>query len=330
MLNKNTYYCILILFISVSICIQCENPKNSEIFKNFAIKDTASISKFRISNTEGDEILITRDNSSRTWMIAGSDFKASQPSVNLLMETFYRIRVKQEVPKSAFNTVINRLSVRHKKVDIFLDGDLPYKSWYIGSPTQDHTGTYMLLELDDEKGGKPYITYKPGMYGTLDVRFFTDWKAWRSPRIFSYKNPKSVQKITTNFYQNHNETYTISNSNNNVVLLNFKNEKIKKYDSSQVKHYLTHFNNISYNKIMFENQNIMDSIFNSDPFISFNLLDVYNQSTYVDFWRIKDENAPNGWDAEYGYIRVNNNNELLRAQYFNWEILFKPLSFFTR
>ena len=44
----------------------------------------------------------------------------------------------------------------------------------------------------------------------------------------------------------------------------------------------------------------------------------------------KDENTSTGWDVEYGYIRVNNNNELLRAQYFNWEILFKPLSFFAK
>ena len=47
-------------------------------------------------------------------------------------------------------------------------------------------------------------------------------------------------------------------------------------------------------------------------------------------WKIKDIDSSTGWDAEHGYIRVNKNNELLRAQYFNWEILFKPLSFYTR
>ena len=80
---------------------------------------------------------------------------------------------------------------------------------------------------------------------------------------------------------------------------------------------------------MFENQKVIDSIFNSSPFIAFELKDVNNKTTKVDFWKIKDENSPNGWDPEYGYIRVNNNNELLRVQYFNWEILFKPLSFYS-
>ena len=53
---------------------------------------------------------------------------------------------------------------------------------------------------------------------------------------------------------------------------------------------------------------------------------IMEQEGVIDFWRIKDENTSTGWDVEYGYIRVNDNNELLRAQYFNWEILFKDLS----
>ena len=207
---------------------------------------------------------------------------------------------------------------------------MPFKTWYIGSPTQDHTGTYMLLQLGQDKGKKPYVTYKPGMYGTLEVRFFTDWKAWRSPRIFDYKDPKKIYKISTTFLNNEKESYTINFQNNNLELYNFKNQKLIKYDSSQVKHYLTHFNTISYNKIMFENQKVIDSIFNSSPFIAFELIDFKNKVTKVDFWKIKVQNTVTGWDPEYGYIRVNNNNELLRVQYFNWEILFKPLSYFTR
>ena len=76
---------------------------------------------------------------------------------------------------------------------------LPFKTWYIGSPTQDHTGTYMLLQLGQDKSSKPYVTYKPGMYGTLEVRFFTDWKAWRSPRIFDYKILKKFIKFPQPF-----------------------------------------------------------------------------------------------------------------------------------
>tara|TARA_B100001057_G_C22795612_1_gene929496 strand:+ start:126 stop:1118 length:993 start_codon:yes stop_codon:yes gene_type:complete len=329
MLSKKIIPFLIISILCYFSIVNCTNNHQNNDFKDFSIKDTASITKFRISDTEGNTITINRDNNSKIWMIDGTDFRASKPTVDLIMETFYRIRVKQDVANSALNTVINRLSVRHKKVEIFLKEDSPYKSWYIGSPTQDHTGTYMLLEIGENKSSKPYVTYKPGMYGTLEVRFFTDWKGWRSPRVFDYVNPKNIQKISTNFIGNEKESYTITYENDSLNFYDNDNNLVTDYNEIQVKHYLTHFNNISYNKIIFEKQIIIDSIFNSNRFVSFELKDVNNNIKKVDFWRIKDENSPNGWDPEYGYIRVNNNNELLRAQYFNWEILFKPLSFFT-
>ena len=171
MLTKEIISYLFIPILCYFSLVNCSSNYNNNELKDFAIKDTASISKFRISDTEGNTITINRDNKSKIWMIDGTDFNASKPTVDLLMETFYRIRVKQDVANSAFNTVINRLSVRHKKVEIFLNEDTPYKSWYIGSPTQDHMGTYMLLEIGEDKSSKPYVTYKPGMYGTLEVRF---------------------------------------------------------------------------------------------------------------------------------------------------------------
>ena len=187
----------------------------------------------------------------------------------------------------------------------------------------------MLLEIGEDKSSKPYVTYKPGMYGTLEVRFFTDWKAWRSLEFLIMPIQKVFKKYLLILLEMKKRLYHYY-KNDSLNFYNYNNNLVKDYNKIQVKHYLTHFHNISYNKIIFEKQIVIDSIFNSNRFVSFELKDVNNKTTKVDFWRIKDENSPNGWDPEYGYIRVNNNNELLRAQYFNWEILFKPLSFFTR
>ncbi len=308
----------------------CNNGSSYYDLKDFAVKDTSQIIKFKISDTEDNSIVISRKNNSGKWEIEGSNFTANKSSVDLLMETFYRIRVKQDVPNSAFNTVINRLSVRHKKVEIYFEKEKVFKTWFIGSPTQDHLGTYMLLQNGEKKSSKPYITYKPGMYGSLDVRFFTDWKGWRSPKVFNYPNPKKIKNVSVNFSDKPNDSYTITYKNDTIKLYDVNNKELRNYDSIQVKHYLSHFENISYNKIMFEKQNVMDSIFENKAHYYFELRDFTDKVTKVEFWKIKDENSSTGWDAEHGYIRVNKNNELLRAQYFNWEILFKPLSFYTR
>ena len=80
---------------------------------------------------------------------------------------------------------------------------------------------------------------------------------------------------------------------------------------------------------MFVDPTFRDSIFSSEPYIDISLLNSKKETIYVQFWRIKNVESSTNWDKEYGFIRVNGDDELLRAQYFNWDIIFKPLSFFT-
>ena len=116
---KVTFYGLLI-----SSLFSCNNKNSYYDLKDFAIKDTSKIIKFKISDTENNSIVISRNVNSNKWVLEGSKYTANKSSVDLLMETFYRIRVKQDVPKSALNTVINRLSVRHKKVEVFFENEL--------------------------------------------------------------------------------------------------------------------------------------------------------------------------------------------------------------
>ena len=330
-MHSNNPFCRILFFVLVvSFLHSCSGDQDQYDFTDFAVKDTASIKKFKISDNENNHIVISRNNENQKWLIEGTNHQANKASVDLLMETFYRIRVKQDVPNSAFNTVINRLSVRHKKVELYNGNDKPFKTWYIGSPTQDHQGTYMLLQNEDLKSSKPYITYKPGMYGSLDVRFFTDSIIWRSSKVFHYPNSNVIKKIRVGLNTRPNESYTIERKNNTVYLYDNNNEIVSNYDSSQVRHYLTHYNKINYNKIMLINDNIKDSIFSQTPHTTFELTDINNKIINVEFWNILDNNSETGWDKEYGFIRINKNQELLRVQFFSWEILFKPLSYYKR
>lgn len=325
---------ILSILTIITLCLilntSCSNNKSHYELKDFSIKDTASITSFRISNTENKTIEITRKNKDKTWVIGGTSYNASKASVELLMETFYRIRVKQNVPNSALNTIFNRLSVRYKKVEIFTDTDFPIKTWYIGSPTQDHLGTYMLLQQGDIKSDVPYITYKPGMYGSLDVRFFTGIENWRSTKVFDYSNANDILSVKVQFKNDPENSYSIKRENEKVLLKDNFNKLLNNYDTIQVKHYLTHFNKINYNKNMMFKKEIRDSLLSIAPDYYFELHDNKDVSKIINLWKIKDENSETGWDKEYGVININHSKELLRVQFFNWDILFKPLSYFKK
>ncbi len=298
---------------------------------DFAFKDTANIKKVKISDTENNEITISRNRDDKKWRINNSDYLANSFNINLILETFYTARVKRDVEKNGIKETLKRLSVRHKKIEIFTDNlSEPIKTWYIGTSNKDHVGNYMLLQNKKQKSSVPYVVYKPGFNGILDVRFFTNWKDWRSHEVFNYPNSRFISSINTIFNENPLESYSIKNNNKDVDIYNNKNESLDGYNLIQVKHYLTHFHNINYNEIVFKDSSYIDSVFNSIPHIEFKLEDINNKNTHVRLWKIKNELSETGWDKEYAYIKINEEYELLKVQYFSWDILCKPLSYFQK
>ncbi len=317
---------------------RCDLINNSaETESDFSIKDTANIIKFKISDTENNSITISRNNEQKSWMIEGSDYLAQQNNVELILETFYRIRIKQDVPEKGVENVLTNIAVRHKKIEIFMKGDEnPIKTWYIGSPTKDHLGTNMLLQNGTIKNKVPYITYKPGVNGTLDTRFFTSWVDWRGSGVFNYADTREISKIQIEFPQDPIESYTILRNNDaSVSLLGSNKMNISFFDSVQVKHYFTHYHKIHYNKIVFEESLYIDSVFSSNTYLKIYVTDKNNEITLAEIWKIKmpigtvdDNGTPINYDPSYGYLRVNGVRELLRIQYLSWDLLFKPLSYY--
>ncbi len=326
-------YYPLILVAIVLLFASCTSSSSNALTEwkeqsDFAVKDTAAIDRFTISDTENNSITISRKEDGKTWKIEGSNFDAQVASVNLILETFFRIRVKRDVPSSALNNVLSSLSARSKKIEIYQNNEQePFKTWYVGGATQDHEGTFMLLQNKDKLSPVPFVMYKPGIYASMDVRFFTSWIDWRASYVFKYPDTRDIESIKVDFLQDSISSYLVSRTKNGVKLYNGENENIEDFDSIQVKHYFSHYKKIHYNRIVQKKKEFIDSVFNSMPFYSITLKDKNNEITSVELWKIKSMDK---WDPEYGYIRVNSNNELLRVQYYSWDILFKPLSYFLK
>jgi len=329
---------LLLILGNTSCDVLNEDPENDPE-SDFAVKDTAHISKFRISDTQGNSITITRKNKDKKWMIEGTEYGAQPNNVKLIMETFYRIRVKQDIPEKGIKNQIVKLSVQHKKVEVFKKGsNSPVKTWYIGGATQDHTGTYMLLQNGKKKSSIPFIMYKPGFYGTLDVRFFTGIVNWRASDVYNYSNPMHIESIKVTFKEDPDQSYTvIRNKDQSVTLMNSIGQKVTLFDSIQVKHYFTHFNKVHFNKVVQESSVYADSVYSNSPTYSIKLNDIHGNSTLSEIWKIKyPTNITTSigkiieYNPDYGYLRLNKGKELLRIQYQNWELLFKPISFFIR
>ena len=320
--------------IVAGLFLTCCNSSSSDALSewkeqsDFAVKDTAAIDRFTISDTENNSITISRKEDGKTWKIEGSDYDAQVGSVNLLLETFYRIRVKRDVPERRVEHVLSSLSARAKKVEIFTKHQSkPEKIWFVGGSTQDREGTFMLLQTNDNLSPVPFVMYKPGIYASMDVRFFTSWVDWRASHVFKYPDIRDISSIQVDFLMDTSNSYKIKRAGSDVSLFNGSNEKIEYFDTIQAKHYFSHYKKIHYNRIILKQQDFLDSVFNSACHYNITLIDKNNKSTFVELWKIKSNED---WDPEYGYIRVDGKNELLRIQFYSWDILFKPLSYFIK
>ena len=106
-------------------------------------------------------------------------YKARHDALQLLLKTFRRAAIQGPVADKAQPNVIRQMSSRGKKVEIYLGGEEPAKTWYVGTATPSHTGTYMVLETPEGRGEKPYVVHMEGFTGFLSTRFFTSEREWR-------------------------------------------------------------------------------------------------------------------------------------------------------
>ena len=116
---KITLNIIILIALTTSLFSSCKSPTSDVDLKDFSIRDTANVYRFTITTNNADSITLSRMNENKVWMIENPNYKANMSNINLIMETFYRIQIKQPVSKNAEKNVIKRLAVSNKRVDIY-------------------------------------------------------------------------------------------------------------------------------------------------------------------------------------------------------------------
>lgn len=179
---------------------------------DFAISDTASVDRIFIAEKQGNTIdlrRIAKAGGGTEWTVNG--LRATQVNVSLLLKTFIRIEVESPVPKSAEASVLKVMSSTARKVEIYQGGKEPSKIWWVGHATQDHFGTYMLLEEPGVgKSSSPFIMGVAGFTGILPPRFHTRIDEWRNTEVTTYPDLTQVKKIQVDQPSTPDQSFTLT------------------------------------------------------------------------------------------------------------------------
>jgi hypothetical protein len=251
--NLRLLFILIILAAAAGVAYYFNSNKETVVnqeFSEFAVQDTSTITKIFIADYNNQTILLERNTDDPHWTLNG-EFRARYDAVKLLLETFERIGVKGPVPISARENVIKMISSTAVKVEIYQSDELS-KVYYIGSCTQDHVGTYMVLEtVDGDRSPDPFITHMSGFTGCLRQRFFTGEEDWRYTGVFAYPNLEfSKIEVLHNYEPERSFEIQFAGENDIKLYSRISGGYISEFDTLAVKDYM-----LMYKKRHFESFN---------------------------------------------------------------------------
>ena len=347
-MKKNLILLIALLIVGAVAWFFYQNSGTSSIkdepLANFAIDDTASVNKIIITDHDGNVAKLERIPGRRLWQL-NDQYPAREDAVNLLLETFKRIRIRGNVSDNARENMMKLMVTNSKKVEIYTGGNEPTKIYYVGIPTPDHTGTHMLLEIPGEgRSTEPYITHMEGFSGFLSTRFFTDPYEWRYTGVFNYPE---LDFHTVSIENNLDPSSSIAveyRGGNDIRLYENYNQSnnsfgnaIPNFDTLAIKNFLLLFKKMhveSYNTGLLPEK--QDSVRNLPPSFRITVINNNNEANTIDLYRRKsnknyldEQGNPILWDDGH-YWAIVNHGDLALAQTYTFNPVLQPRSIYLK
>lgn len=289
---------------------------------DFAVTDTAAITKIFLADKSGKSSHVTLTRTKDGWMLDG-EMHARPDAIKTLLETIHDIRPKSPVGPKARENVIKWLATGSTKIEIY-QGESLAKVYYIGGPTQDNLGTYMLLAdkddpLDPTKNAKmPYVTEVPGHNGYLTPRYFTSAGEWRDRTVFNLIPPQ-IRSVRVEHYVHPEQSFVYTQSTPGRYTLASLTGSPLPSDSARMRQYSTYFINAQYEGVATEvTKEKRDSILASKPACIVTVTDVNNIRYELQMFVKKNDASqdtsggnkvlPYDPDRMYGWIQRTNRN----------------------
>jgi hypothetical protein len=337
---------LLLLILAVFLISQQSNStlKNKE--KNFAIDDTATITKIYMADKRDNQILLNKTPGG-AWMVNDS-LRALPEKVETLLRTLNSITVQRPVSDAAHNNVISRLAARSVKTENYQEAYrinlfdriklFPYekktRTYFVGGETQDKLGTFMLME-DSER---PYVVGIPGFRGFVSTRYTARLADWRHHQIFDSRI-NEIKSLSIKYSHDPEDSFRIESIDNRSFKL-FHPEKeayISRFDTVKVIEYLTAYRNIRFENLLNNNlpESRVDSIKAQEPVHTITLKTYDNEEQVVEthympaYGKTDLDGNPLDYNPEKMYAFINDGQDFVTVQFFVFDKLLKPVGYFT-
>lgn len=334
---------VLVIVAAVLILTNSRTTLRKEI-SDFAVRDTASITKIFLADRNNNEVLLVR--TPEGWTVGGKP--AQQAKVSSFLKTMAELEVKSPVPVKARNNVIKRMAAIGRKVEVYqmvpririfnmvhwFPREKNTKTYYVGDVTQDNLGTFMLMEGADE----PFVIHIPNFRGFVAARYSTLDQDWRDYTVFRAR-PQEIASIGLEFPGNPEESYLLEVKDDNSVSLTAtaSGQAVTGYDTIRVLSFLTSFADIRFEALLNEQieKSYIDSVLSTRPSTIITLehrdsrKDVAILFPKKGFSQLfqKEGAVMEPFDLDRAYALVNDGEDFVLIQYFVFDKVTRPLSY---
>lgn len=295
----------------------------------FSIDQPEKINRIFFTNKSGKYIDLTKNKDS-SWLVNNS-YTAWQKKVDILLETFKKVRVKGTAPKPARDNVIAAMSVTGIKVEVYTGSEIAEQVFYIGGTTPDQLGTYFWKEGAET----PYVTYIPGFEGYLNSRFDLQEINWISPTIFAY-NLNDIKQVAVNYSS---DNFSIARNGQNWQMTDASGNPFAA-DSAIMVSYLRNFRKLNMESVLKLVENKRDSILSSTPFASIAVQDnnggkkvlrLYQKPAYDKMHNLYTEDGERlTYDPNRYYANVEGKPEIMIVQDYTFAKVLRTSNDFIR
>ena len=326
---KKFYPFIVIILLLAGALIWFLLNKTSGTFDKeedaFAIPSKTAIYKVILTGTDQKRVELTKINGA--WMV-NAKYPAREELLVSLFDVLTHIKTLCPVPRAAHDYIVRNLIENRTRVEVFTGKDeQPTRVYYVGGPTPEGTGTYMLREVDGKPDSRPYITYLPGLHGYLTPRYQTDEEIWRAKILFKY-TPDDIKSLSLEYMADENKSFTLNRVSKDSFALSAMDGKYtinQAYQQKYIQEYLSFYSGISIEA--YDNKNeTKDSVIHTTPYCVFTITGNDNTVNKARLFyqpvnkRSKmpfdSKGKPMTYDIDHYYAAINNDKDFAIVQYY--------------
>ncbi|MBQ6068979.1 MAG: DUF4340 domain-containing protein [Bacteroidales bacterium] len=352
MKKKNIIILSAVIVIGiVALLTARQGAKSSTFEQDFHIEDIDAVTKIFMADKQDNQVLLQRvaDSTHDTMWTVNSIYPASQPMIDLLLETLHDMRIRQQVNKNAVPQVVKLLSARAIKVEVYqqryfinwFNGKLklfPHEklaaTYYVGHETQDMMACHMFKEGDKV----PYIIHIPGFRGYLTPRFVTDPMAWRSHSIVHW-DIRQLQRVELEIPSTPEESFALERQGDGFAFeLTQTHTYVPNFDTARVAQMLSCFANLNFDEFASRVPNSsIDTSLNAGPRTILRITNTEGITRVVksylkynnpnDTLAMPDDSMYEMFDLNRLYATIDDKDTVL-IQYYVFDNILQPASFF--